>query len=38
MTGMFYECNSLTNIDSFNFNTQNITNMSYMFDGWKIFN
>ena len=28
---MFYECNSLTNIDLSNFNTQNVTNMSYMF-------
>ena len=28
---MFYECSSLKNIDLSNFNTQNITNMSYMF-------
>ena len=29
---MFYGCNSLTNIDLSNFNTQNDTDMSYMFD------
>ena len=28
---MFSGCNSLTNIDLSNFNTQNVTNMSYMF-------
>ena len=29
---MFYECNSLTNLNLSNFNTQNVTNMSWMFD------
>ena len=28
---MFYKCNSITNIDVSNFNTQNVTNMSGMF-------
>ena len=28
---MFYECDSLTNIDLSNLNTQNVTNMSHMF-------
>ena len=28
---MFYYCNSLTNLNLSNFNTQNVTNMSYMF-------
>ena len=31
MDGIFYGCNSLTNIDLSNFNTQNVTNMSHMF-------
>ena len=31
MSGIFYKCNSLTNIDLSNFNTQNVTNMSGMF-------
>ena len=30
---MFYGCKSLTNINLSNFNTQNATNMSGMFDG-----
>ena len=30
---MFGGCNSLTNIDSSNFNTQNVTNMYFMFEG-----
>jgi surface protein len=30
---MFYECSSLTNINLSNFNTQNVTNMSWMFGG-----
>ena len=30
---MFYECESLTNINLSNFNTQNVTDMSGMFDG-----
>ena len=29
---MFYECNSLADIDLSNFNTENITNMSSMFE------
>ena len=29
---MFYNCSSLTNINLSNFNTQNVTDMSYMFD------
>ncbi len=33
MRFMFNYCNSLTNIDLSNFNTQNVTNMSSMFDG-----
>ena len=28
---MFYECNSLTNLNLSNFNTQNVTDMSWMF-------
>ena len=32
MYGMFFGCKSLTNIDLSNFNTQNVTDMSYMFD------
>ena len=28
---MFSECRSLTNINLSNFNTQNVTNLSYMF-------
>ena len=28
---MFYDCNSLTNLNLSNFNTQNVTNMNYMF-------
>ena len=32
---MFYECNSLKNIDLSNFNTQNVINMSRMFYGCK---
>ena len=28
---MLYGCKSLTNIDLSNFNTQNVTNMSFMF-------
>ena len=30
---MFFECNSLTNINLSNFNTQDVTNMAYMFNG-----
>ena len=30
---MFRDCNSLTNLNLSNFNTQNVTNMSNMFDG-----
>ena len=29
---MFYGCSSLTNINLSNFNTNNVTNMSWMFD------
>ena len=32
---MFFECNSLINIDLSNFNTQNVTDMSCMFFGCK---
>ena len=31
MSYMFYVCNSLTNFNLSNFNTQNVTNMSGMF-------
>ena len=31
MTGMFFECSSLKEINLSNFNTNNVTNMSYMF-------
>ena len=31
MSGMFYGCSSLTNINLSNFNTNNVTNMSCMF-------
>ena len=30
---MFHGCSSLTNINLSNFNTQNVTNMSWMFYG-----
>ena len=33
MVIMFYGCNSLTNLNLSNFNTQNVTNMSFMFVG-----
>ena len=33
MNGMFWTCNSLTNINLLNFNTQNVKNMSWMFGG-----
>ena len=32
---MFYNCNSLTNLNLSNFNTQNVTNMSGMFSNCK---
>ena len=32
---IFYDCNSLTNLNLSNFNTQNVTNMEYMFAGCK---
>ena len=35
MNVMFYNCNSLTNLDLSNFNTQNVTNMSRMFGSCK---
>ena len=35
MSEMFSGCNSLTNLDLSNFNTQNVTNMSAMFSGCK---
>ena len=33
MASMFSGCKSLTNIDLSNFNTQNVTDMSFMFSG-----
>ena len=33
MSGMFYGCSSLKELILNNFNTNNVTNMSYMFDG-----
>ena len=33
MSGMFDDCSSLTNLNLSNFNTQNVTDMSYMFSG-----
>ena len=33
MSKMFYECSSLKELNLDNFNTNNVTNMSYMFDG-----
>ena len=33
MNGMFWNCNSLSNLNLSNFNTQNVKNMSYMFGG-----
>ena len=33
MSYMFYDCNSLTNLNLSNFNTQNVTDMSWMFIG-----
>ena len=35
MSDIFNECKSLTNIDLFNFNTHNFTNMSNMFSECK---
>ena len=32
---MFCDCESLTNINLSNFNTENVTNMSFMFYGCK---
>ena len=32
---MFYECFSLTSLDLSNFNTNNVTNMSFMLIGMK---
>ena len=33
MSGMFYECSSLKELNLNNFNTNNVTNMSWMFYG-----
>ena len=33
MCYMFYGCSSLKKLNLHNFNTNNVTNMSYMFDG-----
>ena len=33
MSGMFYGCSSLKELNLNNFNTNNLNNMSYMFDG-----
>ena len=33
MSGMFYECSSLKELNLSNFNTNNVTNMSHMFYG-----
>ncbi len=33
MSGMFYECNSIKNIDLSNLNIENVTNMNNMFEG-----
>ena len=33
MSAMFDGCSSLTNINLSNFNTNNVTNMSWMFNG-----
>ena len=33
MSYMFYECPSLKELNINNFNTDNVTNMSYMFSG-----
>ena len=35
MISMFESCKSLKNLDLSNFNTQNVTVMSYMFDNCK---
>ena len=35
MNSMFSDCESLRNIDLSNFNTQNVNNMAYMFQGCK---
>ena len=32
MDGMFYHCESLTNLNLSNFNTQNVSNMESMFE------
>ena len=33
---MFFECSSLKELNLSNFNTDNVTNMSYMFSGCKL--
>ena len=33
MNGMFYGCSNLTSLDLSNFDTSNVTNMTYMFRG-----
>ena len=33
MSGMFYGCNNLTNIDLSNFDTKNVTDMNAIFYG-----
>ena len=38
MEWMFCGCKSLAKIDLSNFNTQNVTNMKYMFYGYKSLN
>ncbi len=35
MSGMFYRCFELTNVDLSNFNTTNVINMEYMFSSCK---
>ena len=35
MRGMFKGCSSITNLNLSNFDTKNVTDMSYMFDGCK---
>ena len=33
MNGMFFKCSSLSSLNLSNFNTNNVTDMSYMFSG-----
>jgi surface protein len=38
MGWMFYQCYNLTSLDLSNWNTSNVTNMNYIFDGCSLLN